>query len=142
MNNSYHYAFKIKDLKSTRRFYADILGCNDGRSIEDWIDFDFFGSQTSAHVGQVDNMLDYCGNVDGISVLIPHFGCLLTEKQFEMMRLKLEGADIEFVVNPQARYKGHSSQPLTIFVIDLSGNALKFKSFKDGTKMYCKEGIH
>jgi extradiol dioxygenase family protein len=142
MNNSFHYAFKVKDIDSTRKFYAGILGCKEGRSTEDWIDFDFFGNQISAHVGQLDNILDYCGNVDGISVPIPHFGCLLTTLQFEVTRQKLEGTGIEFVVNPQTRYKGQSSQQLTMFVLDLSGNPLEFKSFKDESKILCNEGFN
>ena len=139
MNNSFHYAFKVRDIKSTRKFYTEILGCKEGRSTESWVDFDFFGNQISAHVGQVDKKLDYCGNVDGISVPIPHFGCLLTEGQFELTRQKLEETNIEFVVKPQTRYEGQSSQQLTMFVLDFSGNPLEFKSFKDKNNVYCSE---
>ena len=32
MTNSFHYAFKVKDLASTRDFYINILGCSEGRS--------------------------------------------------------------------------------------------------------------
>ncbi len=41
MVNVFHYAFKVKDLASTRRFYIEILGCQEGRSTETWVDFDF-----------------------------------------------------------------------------------------------------
>jgi hypothetical protein len=81
--NAFHYAFKVKDISSTRKFYLEILGCKEGRSTDTWIDFDFFGNQLSAHVSDNFPELDYCGKVDGISVPIPHFGCLLTKEKFE-----------------------------------------------------------
>jgi len=72
----FHYAFKVKDLETTRKFYIEILGCEEGRSTETWIDFDFFGNQLSAHLSENLPEADYCGKVDGIMVPIPHFGCL------------------------------------------------------------------
>jgi extradiol dioxygenase family protein len=74
--SAFHYAFKVKDLTSTRKFYAGILGCREGRSAETWIDFDFFGNQLSAHLSDNIPELDYCGTVDGINVPIPHFWLL------------------------------------------------------------------
>ncbi|NET10935.1 MAG: dioxygenase [Merismopedia sp. SIO2A8] len=139
MGNSFHYAFKVKDLDSTRKFYGDILGCQEGRSTESWIDFDFFGNQISAHVGQVNSKMDYCGDVDGISVPIPHFGCLLTEEQFESTRQKLEAANIRFIVKPQTRYENQSAQQYTMFVLDLSGNPLEFKSFRNEANVFHKK---
>ncbi len=138
MSNSFHYAFKVKDIESTRKFYVDILGCEEGRSTETWIDFDFFGNQLSAHIGDVSAQLDYCGKVDGISVPIPHFGCLLSEEQFRSVQHRLQIANIKFIVKPQTRYEGQSSQQSTMFILDLSGNPLEFKSFKDETKVFEK----
>lgn len=46
----FHFAFKVEDIESTRRFYVDLLGCTEGRSTDRWIDFEFFGHQLSAHV--------------------------------------------------------------------------------------------
>lgn len=139
MSNSFHYAFKVKDLDSTRKFYKDILGCREGRSTESWVDFDFFGNQISAHVGQVSSEMDYCGDVEGISVPIPHFGCLLTENQFRVIQQKLETANIKFIVKPQTRYEGKKAQQYTMFVIDFSGNPLEFKSFQDESQVYDKK---
>ncbi|MDV3351870.1 VOC family protein [Leptothoe sp. LEGE 181152] len=136
MTNSFHYAFKVKDLDSTRRFYGEILGCREGRSTDSWIDFEFFGHQLSAHVGDVSTNVDYCGNVDGISVPIPHFGCLLSKAQFKYVQQKLEAADIDFIVKPQTRYPGEAAQQSTMFVLDYSGNPLEFKSFEDSSKVY------
>ena len=86
---SFHYAFKVKGIESTRHFYVDILGCKEGWSSETWIDFDFFDNQLSAHISDKFPKLDYCGKVDGISVPIPHFGCLLDKDEFERIQKKL-----------------------------------------------------
>ena len=134
--NPFHYAFKVKDIESTRKFYVEILGCAEGRSTENWIDFDFFGHQLSAHLSSDIPPLDFCGKVDGIQVPIPHFGCLLTRKQFESIQLKLEAENIEFVVKPQVRYPGQIGEQMTMFVFDYSGNPLEFKSFKNENEVF------
>ncbi len=36
----FHLALFVKDLDTTRAFYADMLGCREGRSSEIWVDFD------------------------------------------------------------------------------------------------------
>ena len=101
--SSFHYAFKVKDILSTRDFYVNILGCEEGRSTESWIDFNFFGNQLSAHISDEFPALDYCGKVDGVSVPIPHFGCLLKIEEFERIQQQLETEKIEFIVKPQKR---------------------------------------
>lgn len=127
--NPFHFAFKVKNLESTRKFYIDILGCQEGRSSETWVDFDFFGHQLSAHCSSHIPELDYCGKVDGISVPIPHFGCLLNSEQFQEVQSKLEKAEIEFIVKPQVRYEGKLGEQRTMFVLDFSNNPIEFKSF-------------
>ncbi|KPM30526.1 Putative dioxygenase of extradiol dioxygenase family protein [Croceitalea dokdonensis DOKDO 023] len=133
---SFHYAFKIKDIPSTRKFYVDILGCEEGRSTENWIDFNFFDNQLSAHVSTDFPKLDYCGKVDGISVPIPHFGCLLEKSVFAEVQERLENAGIEFVIKPQTRYKGKTGEQMTMFVFDYSGNPLEFKSFSNTDEVF------
>lgn len=136
MSNSFHFAFKVKDLATTRQFYTDILGCAEGRSSDTWVDFDFFGNQISAHIGQVEHTLDYCGHVDGIAVPIPHFGCILTPDQFQSVQCRLEAAQVEFIVKPSVRYAGKAAQQNTMFVLDFSGNPLEFKVFNDEASVY------
>jgi extradiol dioxygenase family protein len=33
-----------------RRFYGETLGCAEGRSSPDWIDFDFYGHRIVTHL--------------------------------------------------------------------------------------------
>ena len=136
MHNSFHYAFKVKDIASTKRFYVDILGCKEGRFAETWYDFDFFGNQLSAHISESNSELDYCGQVDGISVPIPHYGCLLTMKQFDTVQSQLEDANIEFVVKPQTRYEGQVGEQKTMFVFDFSGNPIEFKAYRNRNEVF------
>lgn len=134
--NPFHYAFKVKDIASTRKFYVEMLGGTEGRSTDTWVDFDFFGHQLSAHVSQDIPTLDYCGKVDGVRVPIPHFGCILEVAQFKEIQERLEAHDSLFVVKPQVRYEGQRGEQLTMFVLDLSGNPIEFKAFKDNADIF------
>ena len=136
--SAFHYAFKVKDIASTRKFYVELLGCEEGRSTDTWIDFNFFGHQLSAHISTDIPTQDYCGKVDGVAVPIPHFGCLLGEEVFEKVRQKLEAAKVDFVIKPQKRYEGKVGEQLTMFVFDYSGNPLEFKSFKNEGEVFLK----
>jgi len=134
--SAFHFAFKVKDIESTRKFYMEILGCEEGRSTESWIDFNFFDNQLSAHVSNEIPELDYCGSVDGVKVPIPHFGCLLSIEQFKNIQERLENADINFVIKPQKRYAGKVGEQFTMFVLDLSGNPLEFKAFSNEEEVF------
>ncbi len=134
----FHYAFKVKDIATTRDFYITILGCAEGRSTENWIDFDFFGNQLSAHVSDNIPALDYCGLVDGVSVPVPHFGCIIEMTDFDRIQQQLEKNNISFIVKPQTRYANLKGEQKTMFVLDLSGNPLEFKAFKDENEMFEK----
>lgn len=135
---AFHYAFKVKEIQSTRKFYMDILGCLEGRFTDSWIDFDFFGHQLSAHVSNNLLPLDYCGTVDGIHVPIPHFGCIVTYEQFDEIQKKLEANSIKFIVKPSKRYEGQVGEQLTMFIIDFSDNPVEFKAFKDESEIFAK----
>ncbi|UMB61180.1 dioxygenase [Lutibacter sp. A80] len=132
----FHFAFKVKDIESTRKFYIEILGCKEGRSTKSWIDFDFFDNQLSAHVSNKFPELDYCGKVDGINVPIPHFGCLLEKSEFERVEKKLKSEKIDFIVKPQKRYEGKVGEQMTMFVFDYSGNSIEFKSFSNNNEVF------
>ena len=46
----FHIAFPVDDLDAARHFYGTVLGCPEGRSAAQWIDFDLFGHQIVAHI--------------------------------------------------------------------------------------------
>ena len=130
MPQPFHFAFFVRDLASTRRFYADLLGCHEGRSTETWVDFDFFGNQISAHTtGPVTPTHD-TGQVEGVLVPMPHFGALLGWDEFQGVVRRIREAGVPFVMEPRIRYAGQPGEQATMFLRDPSGNALEFKSFR------------
>ncbi len=136
MKSIFHLAFKVKDIASTKEFYNDILGCPLGRETDKWVDFDFFGHQLSAHVSKNIPVLDFCGLVDGVKVPIPHFGCVLSEYEFEKLNKNLIKHQVNFLVEPQTRYEGLIGEQKTMFVLDFSENALEFKCFKNEDEVF------
>lgn len=136
MNTKFHLAFKVKDIESTIDFYHIILGCDLGRQTENWVDFDFFGHQLSAHVSKKILPLDYCGNVENLKVPIPHFGCILKEADFNTIKGQLKKYKIEFIVEPQTRYKNKMGEQQTMFILDFSNNPIEFKSFNSSEGVF------
>ena len=46
----FHLAFPVDSLESARQFWGETMGCPEGRSSDEWIDFDFYGHQIVAHL--------------------------------------------------------------------------------------------
>jgi extradiol dioxygenase family protein len=130
VSQPFHLAFFVHDLASTRRFYSEILGCREGRSSETWVDFDFFGNQISAHDTGTVAPTQNTGQVEGILVPMPHFGALLGWQEFQALAARIRAAELPFIVEPRIRYPGQPGEQATMFLLDPSGNALEFKSFK------------
>jgi len=135
----FHLAFPVNDLDQTRRFYVDGLGCNVGREAERWIDFDLFGHQLSAHLRHEASLDSTSNPVDGDRVPIPHFGCVLSMKQWEVLRDKLIVYGAVFEIEPRIRFKDLPGEQATLFIRDPSGNALEFKAFADGERLFAKD---
>ncbi|MDX2194156.1 MAG: VOC family protein [Gemmatimonadales bacterium] len=132
----FHFAFFVTDLASTRRFYGEVLGCREGRSTETWVDFDFFGHQISCHNTGTPSPTFDTGLVDGIHVAMPHFGAVLEWDEFEAVAARIRAAGIAFVIEPRLRYAGQPGEQRTMFLRDLSGNALEFKAFRHPEHMF------
>ena len=130
MPQPFHYAFFVGDLASTRWFYREVLGCREGRSTDTWVDFDFFGHQISAHTTGTVVPTQNTGQVEGIKVPMPHFGALLDWNAFSALADRIRSAGVAFVLEPRIRYAGEPGEQATMFLLDPSGNALEFKSFK------------
>jgi uncharacterized protein len=133
----FHLAFPVTDLEAARGFYGGVLGCAEGRSADDWVDFDLFGHQIVAH--KVAHMPPPATNpVDGDDVPVPHFGLVLTMTQFDELAARLQAADADFGILPRIRFEGEPGEQATMFVRDPSGNALEFKAFADDAKLFAK----
>jgi extradiol dioxygenase family protein len=132
----FHLAFPVHDLDVARRFYRDILGCGEGRSSDNWIDFDFFGHQIVAHLSADAKAVSTTNPVDGHDVPVPHFGVVLTMPQWEGLAARVTAAGVSFGIAPYVRFKGQPGEQATMFFLDPSGNALEFKAFADDAMLF------
>jgi len=137
MSLPFHHAFAVRDLASTRSFYGGLLGCQEGRSTDTWVDFDFFGNQISAHLGAAASPAAV-GHVDGVEVPIPHTGALLGWEEFQAVAARLEGAGVSFLIPPSVRYRGRPEEQATMFFLDPSGNALELKAFRNPSTVFSR----
>ena len=136
--NVFHLAYTVTDLDSARSFYGDLLGCQEGRSTDTWVDFNFFGNQLSLHVGEVVKRSKTTSKVDDISVPMPHFGCVLDWNTFHNLADKLKSAGIQFIIEPTIRFKGMPGEQATMFFEDYSGNAIEFKTYRNPSEVFSK----
>ena len=136
--NVFHLAYTVGDLDSARRFYGELLGCQEGRSTDTWVDFNFFGNQLPLHIGEVVKRSKTTSKVDDISVPIPHFGCVLDWNSFYDLAEKLQSADIKFIVEPNVRFKDLPGEQATMFFEDYSGNAIELKAYRNPTEVFSK----
>jgi extradiol dioxygenase family protein len=134
----FHLAFPVRDLAEARAFYGDLLGCPEGRSSEAWVDFDFRGHQIVAHLSPAEAGRPATNAVDGEAVPVRHFGVILTLPDWESLAARLKAAGVEFVIEPQVRFKGQPGEQATMFFLDPSGNALEFKAFADDAMVFAK----
>ena len=134
----FHLAIPVDNLEKSRKFYKNILGCEEGRSSDHWVDFNLFGHQLVIHYKEKKLEDANTNPVDGKDVPIPHFGVILEWNQFKDFSSKLIEKKVEFIIEPYTRFKGLPGEQATMFFKDPCGNALEFKSFKDFNKIFEK----
>ena len=132
----FHLAFPVTDLAAARRFYGGFLGCPEGRSSEDWVDFDFFGHQIVAHKVDAAQMTDATSLVDGKQVPVRHFGVVLDLAAWERLAATFRAARVAFVIEPYVRFRGEPGEQATMFFLDPFGNALEFKAFREMSNLF------
>ena len=135
----FHLAFPVNDLGAARSFYGGLLGCSEGRSSDEWIDYDFFGHQIVAHLAPGMEPRRHSNPVDGHDVPVPHFGAVLELEEWRALADKLRGAGVEFVIEPTIRFEGQPGEQATMFFLDPSGNALEFKAMRDKAKLFARQ---
>ena len=125
----FHLAFPVCDLAEARAFYGELLGCDEGRSADEWVDFDFFGHQIVAHLAPGRGGDAATNHVDGHGVPVPHFGVVLTLAAFDELAGRLKAAGVRFEIEPYTRFKSEPGEQSTMFFRDPSGNAIEMKAF-------------
>lgn len=127
----FHLAFPVHDLNEARNFYKNILGCQEGRSSDDWVDFNLYGHQVVAHLAPQECSPVQTSDVDDHNVPVRHFGVVLDMPAWEALAQRLKDAGTRFIIEPYIRFKGQPGEQATMFFQDPSGNALEFKAFKN-----------
>jgi extradiol dioxygenase family protein len=131
----FHLAIQVRDIAEAREFYGVKMGLPDGRSSQQWIDFDLFGHQLVTHlnpnIGKTGLVNSAANHVDGHGVPVPHFGVVLSMAQWQIFSEKLKTFVDEFLIEPYIRFAGEPGEQATLFFTDPSGNALEFKAFND-----------
>lgn len=134
----FHLAFPVRDLGEARAFYGGLLGCREGRSADEWVDFDFFGHQIVAHLSPATAAHKALNFVDGEAVPVRHFGVILSLPEWQEMAGKLREAGIQFLIKPTVRFRGGAGEQATMFFADPSGNALEIKAFADDAMVFAR----
>lgn len=133
----FHLAFPVDDLAAARAFYGGVLGCPEGRSSDEWIDFNFYGHQIVAHLSGA--VSDRTSNaIDGDDVPVPHFGLVLAMPDWRDLAERLRTAGTDFVIEPRVRFEGEPGEQATMFLRDPAGNALEFKAMADPAQLFEK----
>ena len=131
----FHIAVQVRDIEEARRFYKGLLGCTEGRSAPEWVDFNLFGHQFVCHLnpalGPEGRISSHYNPVDGHGVPVPHFGVVLEMEHWQTLAARLKQHGVKFVIEPYIRFQGEPGEQATLFFLDPSGNALEFKAFKD-----------
>jgi len=134
----FHLAFPVDDLAAARRFYGELLGCPEGRSADEWVDFDLYGHQIVAHLVPESAPRRVTNEVDGEHVPVPHFGLVLAMDQWKALAQRLEASGVEFVIAPTVRFAGEPGEQATMFLLDPAGNALEFKAMANPANLFAK----
>lgn len=135
----FHLAIPVHDLAPARAFYGDLLGCPEGRSDADWVDFDFHGHQLVVHrIGTTDSTAHPAQHnpVDGAPVPVPHFGLVLPMADWQALADRLTAAGCRFVMAPRVRFAGTPGEQATFFLADPSGNHLEMKAMADPANLF------
>ena len=134
----FHLAIPVDNIPVCRKFYREILGLEEGRSSDHWVDFNLFGHQLVIHYKEKSKEKTHTNAVDGKNVPVPHFGVVLEWEVFHDFSKLLTDKGIEFIIEPYIRFQGQPGEQATMFFMDPAGNALEFKSFKDFNQIFAK----
>ncbi|MFC4296404.1 VOC family protein [Novosphingobium tardum] len=134
----FHLAFPVHDIAAARAFWGGTIGCPEGRSADDWVDFDFYGHQIVAHLAP-ERAAEASNPVDGHEVPVPHFGIVLAMDEWRALADRLTAAETAFVIEPHVRFPGEVGEQATMFFRDQSGNAIEMKAMADPARLFARD---
>jgi len=104
----FHLAIPVYDLPAARDFYGRVFGLEEGRSSQQWVDFNFFGHQLVIHEHPKTASQEsvHSNPVDGHDVPVPHFGVVLEWDQWEALAARLRSFGTKFVIEGRSGGEG------------------------------------
>ena len=69
----FHLAIPVGDINKAKDFYGSKLGFSEGRSDNQWVDYDFFGHQLVCHIGASNSFTNKVDGKDAYQFLILEF---------------------------------------------------------------------
>ena len=63
---------------------------------------------------------------------------VLEPRDWRRLVERLKQHSVEWVIEPYTRFAGQPGEQSTLFILDPSGNALEFKSFKDLGQLFAR----
>src|SRR5699024_5230348 len=113
----FHLAIPVYDLALARQFYTDVLGLSEGRSSDQWVDFNLFGHQLVIHEHPMTSSQKQASTnvVDGMDVPVPHFGVVLPWQDWQAFADRLKEQGVRFVIEPYVRFQGEVGEQATLF---------------------------
>lgn len=131
----FHIAVQVREIEEARKFYGETLGFEEGRSAENWVDYNMFGHQFVCHLnpdlGKDGKVNLHYNEVDEYAVPVPHYGVVLETDDWNRFSERLKSKEVKFIIEPYTRFGGKPGEQSTMFFLDPSGNALEFKAFRD-----------
>ena len=135
--NPFHLAFPVTNLQVAREFYIGKLGAKEARSDKEWVDFNFFGHQLSAHlIDEISRVIPIVKDVDGDKIPVPHFGLILEKSVWHILANQLIGGETNFLLPPKLRFRGTVAEQWSMFFHDPFNNAIEFKSFENSNLIF------
>ena len=135
MDTIFHCSFPVKDLERTRRFYSEVLGCQQGRTEPDRIDFNFFGHHIVAQLSEKEAS-HRSEPVGKEQYPLRHFGVIVPKAEFDRLAEQLRAFGATFIIPPENRHAGTVREQSTMMVLDPSGNGLEFKALANPDNVF------
>jgi extradiol dioxygenase family protein len=119
-----HLSVAVRDLEESTAFYADVLGCDVGRTTDDFVDVWFFGLQLTLHAAPDQVLTDEQRGVR-------HFGVTLEAGELRSLLSRVREKGAVFLSEPATEHAGTPREQTKAKILDPSGNAIELKTYVD-----------
>ena len=126
----FHISILVHSISEAIDFYHRALGFPILREYDKALHFDCFGNQMVVHERVGYDATLFQTSVEDDDFVIPHFGIILRERDYDILAKRLVEQKFDFFGCPRARFIGEKYEQKVMFLKDPSGNAFEFKCYK------------